>query len=185
MLKFYRSGGRIAQPRTFIDRFNPPENLRLVQENVFPHFRPGLTLFWSLEISRYMLYKEWNDKYVLLGIIDSPNLEYREPGEWLLWLLRAGDILKCGNLDPAKALAEYEKELDAPTETERDRERNMKDLQSAMVSDWNRLVTGKTGVLFGQTNRPIHAKVKKNKVIFGMRQSNGKLYKLQRKKYRA
>ena len=188
MKEFYRvqtpRGFRIYRTRTFIPRFQIPKDLKFIQE-LFPHFRSGLKLFFNSSIQRYVVYREWKGYLVLISVLDGPGLKFRRPGEWVLREMRKGDILKGGSIHPRKAIQKFDEELEKPSEVEKKRNRDLKDIQEEMQKDWERYLCGRIGILNPGLSKIITQIPKKfdpSKVI-GIDPKSGKRYRLRKKKH--
>lgn len=117
-----------------------------------------------------MVYKRFKDLYVHIETLHSDNLDYREPGDWIIHKLRKGDIIKD---DFKKSVKKFTNKIMQLSDAEKEmRERNRL-IQEEMNKDFDRYLTGKITVAL---NRPeLHnRKVKKKKVTYLMGLRTGK-----------
>ena len=184
--KFYKiqspKGWRIYYIKTFLNSQNIPREYELVKTDLFRHFRDGLTLFLNRQINRYLLYRLYKNVYVHVYTYNTKDLGYIEPGEWLYWQLRKADILQGGSVDKNKALKEYEHYLEEPNQIDIDTKKKAQDLQEEIMKDYYMMLRGRTSAIFGLIDNKLHRKMRKQKVVMAVRQKDGKLYKLVKRK---
>ncbi len=160
---------------------NPPKDLELIETEYFDGFREGLYLFYNWAIRRYIVYKQYLSQLVKLCVVDGPNKEFREPGEWLFWTFRRADIFKAGSLDPERAINDYVEDLMFKDKATLSWEKKARELSEEANDAFKWLFTGRTSCL--TTNRR-HRRLNPKK-IYGYDPRTDKMYKLRRKNGRS
>lgn len=157
---FFKNKKKIADIPEFFKWFNPPWFLRHADEFnelelALQDIIPDIQLWFHAGINRYILYKpteiraikdigvnwkELQQTLTRLMIIEGKKHSYREPGFWLIPILRQKDLTKNGSVEFKTLMEIKANQIMAPTPKEKQLIANKEDILQEFAKDlYNKL----------------------------------------------